>query len=105
MKHKEGMLEGVMYGLFMIATLTVVVIVLATDPRPGIGDPDQAIAKIRKARTKEDVFILLGKPHCRLGSRHGAEVWYYRCTFAGSEMVSVSFGPDEFLEYAESFTQ
>lgn len=99
------MIRVVVYGLVLCAVLAIGILVAIINPRPGIGAPEVAIAKIRQAVTKADVVLALGTPHIRVGDRGGAEVWHYRCNFVGGEILSVYFGPDGRLQRAESWLQ
>lgn len=105
MEHTKRMMVGACYGLLLCAAVTLGVVILILNPRPGIGDPEVAIAKISRAATKEDVLLLLGKPHIRVGDSKAAEVWHYRCNFVGGEILSVYFGPDGRFRRAESWLQ
>jgi outer membrane protein assembly factor BamE (lipoprotein component of BamABCDE complex) len=70
------------------------------DFRPGIGDPEQAKAKIRGGMTKDEVRSVLGRPHGQWDGPHGSR-WVYRSDAVGSCLLSVEFGPDDRVTSSE----
>lgn len=105
-RFREG--SGCAALLFIaLGLLTLVVFLIVLNNRPGIGDVRLAEQKIQVGMTKDEVQLLLGRPHGQSeGGQRGAE-WDYRelgGLLPGS-ILRVYFGPDDRVTARESWCQ